>query len=263
MVTNLHTFVVCAYECSPYLDDCVRSVLNQTVKSSVIITTATPNEYIKRIAKKYDVPLIINSQQPSISGDWNFGVSQVKTDYFTIAHQDDLYEKHYTEIMLNSFKKSRKPLIFFSDYSELRGGNIVAKSTLLNIKRIMLLPLRMRQFQKSKWIRRRILSFGNPICCPAVSFSKNNLKTPIFSNKFKCDLDWLAWENISKLDGEFLYIPKILMSHRIHQESTTTELIENSVRYNEDLEMFKMFWPSFIAKILSRFYLKSEKSNKE
>ena len=165
--------------------------------------------------------------------------------------------------MLQSFENSQKPLLFFCDYSELRKDQEISSSTLLNIKKLMLIPLKIRLFQKSKWIRRRILSLGNPICCPAVSFAKDNLTLPIFSDRFKCDLDWLAWENISKLDGEFVYVSKILMSHRIHQESTTTELIENSVRYNEDLEMFKVFWPDFIAEILSKFYSRSEKSNND
>ena len=30
----------------------------------------------------------------------------------------------------------------------------------------------------------------------------------------------------------------------------------------EDYEMFKMFWPNFIAKVLTKFYKNSEKSNK-
>lgn len=263
MYNDLHTFVVCAYGSSPYLEDCIKSVLNQTIKSRVIISTATPNSFIENMAKKYDLPLMINSNQPCISGDWNFGVSQVKTKYFTIVHQDDVYKENYAQAMLQSFENSQKPLLFFCDYSELRKDQEISSSTLLNIKKLMLIPLKIRLFQKSKWIRRRILSLGNPICCPAVSFAKDNLTLPIFSDRFKCDLDWLAWENISKLDGEFVYVSKILMSHRIHQESTTTELIENSVRYNEDLEMFKVFWPDFIAEILSKFYSRSEKSNND
>ena len=52
-ISKKHTFVVCAYKESQYLEECIQSVLNQNVKSKVIISTGTPNSYIKEIAEKY------------------------------------------------------------------------------------------------------------------------------------------------------------------------------------------------------------------
>ena len=37
--TDKHTFTVCAYKESPYLEECVQSLINQTVKSKIIICT--------------------------------------------------------------------------------------------------------------------------------------------------------------------------------------------------------------------------------
>ena len=45
-----HTFAVCAYGESPYLTECLDSLLAQTVKSRILIATATPNEFIRRTA---------------------------------------------------------------------------------------------------------------------------------------------------------------------------------------------------------------------
>ena len=47
-----HMFVVCAYKESPYLESCIKSVLNQSVKTKVAISTGTPNDYIRKIAEK-------------------------------------------------------------------------------------------------------------------------------------------------------------------------------------------------------------------
>ena len=88
-----HTFVVCAYKESPYLEKCIQSVLKQSEKSSVVISTGTPNDYIKEIAKKYELPMYVNTGKTSIADDWNFAVSCVDTDLVTLAHQDDIYEK--------------------------------------------------------------------------------------------------------------------------------------------------------------------------
>ena len=48
------------------------------------------------------------------------------------------------------------------------------------------------------------------------------------------------------------------MSHRIHDEATTNQMIKENGRTSEDLAMFRRFWPAFIAKPLTRFYRRSE-----
>ena len=55
MKKNKHTFVVLAYKESKYLEESIKSVLNQTVKTNVVIGTSTPNKYISKIAKKYNI----------------------------------------------------------------------------------------------------------------------------------------------------------------------------------------------------------------
>jgi hypothetical protein len=51
------------------------------------------------------------------------------------------------------------------------------------------------------------------------------------------------------------------MGHRISASSTTTNIINQGIRTKEDYEIFKRFWPTPIAKYLTKFYQKSEKSN--
>ena len=48
---NLHTFVICAYKESPYLEECIKSLKKQTLKSEIIISTSTPNDLIKKLAE--------------------------------------------------------------------------------------------------------------------------------------------------------------------------------------------------------------------
>lgn len=261
MSTIKHTFVICAYQESTYLEDCVKSLYNQTVSSKLLMVTSTPNEFIKDIADKYEIELRINSGKKGIVNDWNFAYSQADTQYITIAHQDDVYAKTYTEIMIKEMERAEKPLIGFTDYAEIRENQIVKNNTMLKIKRLMLLPLNVRSFHKSRFLRRRILSFGCPICCPSVIFNKENLPVQIFKEGYRSDEDWQAWEKLSRLNGEFVYCSRILTFHRIHGESATTAIIGDKVRSREDYEMFLKFWPEPIAKMLVSLYSKSEKSN--
>jgi len=257
-----HTFVVCAYKDSAYLEECVLSLKNQTVQTKIILSTSTPSDFINNIANKYHIPVFINNGTKGIGGDWNFALSCAKTDIVTIAHQDDIYEPDYTKAMLEGINNAKNPIIFFCHYAELRNGEKVYNNTLLNIKQKMLIPLKPKFAQKSIFVRRRVLSMGCPICCPAVTYVKKHIGENPFTNDFSSNLDWQQWEKLSKKKGSFVYNPEPLMCHRVHENSTTTEIIENGQRSQEDYKMFLKFWPSFIAKKLVKFYSNSEKSNK-
>ena len=256
-----HTFAICAYKESKYLEECICSVINQNVKSNVLMVTSTPNDYIQNLADKYNIPLYIRNGKSDIAEDWNFAYEKAKTELVTITHQDDVYCNNYLEDILKNLNKAKHPLIVFGNYGEIRGERIVTGNHLLNVKKIMLFPLRRRIFWKSRFVRRRILSFGSAICCPSVTFVKDNLPTVVFESGYKSDLDWQAWEMLSRLKGSFVYCNEVLMLHRIHEESATTQIIADSNRTKEDYDMYCKFWPKWIAKCLVKVYEKSQDSN--
>ena len=259
-VAENHTFVICAYKESAFLEECIQSIMKQGVKSNVLLTTSTPNEYISKIAQKYGIEVRVNDGEKGITQDWNFALSQVKTPYATIAHQDDVYEPRYLELVMERIQRCQNPLIVFTDYCELRNGEKVAENMMLKVKRMMLLPLRIKCFENSKFVR-RVLSMGDPICCPSVTFCLENLELPVFQHGFRSCEDWEAWEKLSYLKGAFCYISEPLMYHRIHEESATTAIINDNARNEENYIMFCKFWPKWIARWINRFYAKSEKSN--
>ncbi len=256
-----HTYVLCAYKTSEYLEQCVKSLLAQTEKSNILIATSTPNDHISSVAQKYNIPLYINEGEKGIGGDWNFAYGKAQTPLITIAHQDDIYEPNYTKEMLNFINKSKQPILYFCGYGELRNGEKVYDNSILKIKKLMLSPLKLKCFWTSRFIRRRVLSLGNCICCPAVTYVKGKTGDAPFTNDYLSNIDWQQWEIQSRKKGSFVYNTNPLMCHRIHAESTTSEIIGDSKRSKEDFDMFCKFWPRFIAKIISKVYSNSEKSN--
>lgn len=257
-----HTFVVCAYQESRYLEACVQSLITQSVKSHICIATSTPNMLIQSISEKYNLPVYVNTEQLGIAEDWNFACRCAKTPLVTLAHQDDVYNNNYTEWVIDALNRCNHPLIAFTDYCEIRDDVTIETTALLKVKRLMLFPLRIKGLWKNKFIRRRILSIGSAICCPTVTMVLPNLKTPVFKNNMKSNIDWQAWEEISKIDGEYAYVSKTLVKHRIHGESTTSALLKVNGRKKEDLYMFYKFWPKPIAHIIDWFYQVNEKLNK-
>ena len=257
-----HTFCVCAYKESVYLEKCIRSLLAQRVRGKILIATSTPNAYIDQIARRYEIPIYVNPVSNGIAGDWNYAYSKADTPLVTIAHQDDIYDKGYLESVLKAVNKVKKPILIHTMYYEIRDGKPVYSNKLLNIKKIMLIPFLARFTWNSIFVRRRILSIGNAICCPSVTYVRPELPPEPFEPGTRADLDWDAWERFSKKQGAFCYVRKQVMGHRVHEESETTSVIgDGGGRTTEDLDMYRRFWPEPIARFLVKLYSTSQNSN--
>src|SRR5574344_1613221 len=259
---QMHTFVVLAYKESKYLEECIKSVINQKYASKVVIATSTPNEFINKIAKQYKLDIIINKDHRNIGGDFDFAVSCANTDLVTVSHQDDVYDYDYSFEMVEAYKLNKDAIILFPNYYELKNNIKEVENTNLKIKRVLFKPLRNieKSYKLSK--KRSVLKFGCSIGCPSVTFNTKKIEYPVFDcDEFKCDVDWLAWERLSKLQGKFVYINEFLMGHRIHADSTTTEIIHDNIRTKEDLVMLEKFWPNWFAKLINHIYKNSEKNN--
>lgn len=254
-----HTFVICAYKESKYLEECIESLLNQSIKSNIIMCTSTPNDYINEMARKYNIELFINKGERGIGQDWNFAVSQAKTDLVTVAHQDDTYNQNYLEEIIKHVGNKKNWSIAFGDYEEIKNGQVIPLTQNLKIKKTLQKPL--KKYGEKKWAKKFALKFGSAICCPCVTINTKITGKKPYKIELKCDLDWDTWYELSRKDESFIYINRPIMKHRIHEESETTNLIVNNTRLDEDLIMLEKFWPKPIAKFIMHFYKKAIKTN--
>ncbi|ARE29508.1 glycosyltransferase family 2 protein [Lactococcus cremoris] len=257
-----HTFVICAYMQSPYLEESIKSILDQgSIKkgiSEVVLYTSTPNDYIENICHKYNIKIFIG-EGGGIGADWNGALAAVQTKYATIVHQDDLYDKKYGEMIINDFESQKDSNIVFTDYYEIDEYSKPRKRN-INLK-IKSLGLKLMSFWENKKYQRRVYSFGNFICCPAVSYNMERLKDFRFNEEMKMAVDWDAWERIMKKSGHVHYLPLKLMAHRIHSDSETTNNTLNKNREKEEHEMFRRYWGETMAKLLMKVYTNNQKGN--
>lgn len=259
-----HTFSICAYGESGYIEECITSLEDQKLRTNIIICTSTPSEFLEKTAARHGLKLYVNEEmafKSNIASDWNYAVKMAGTPLVTIAHQDDIYKEDYSRRIIENLNRAAKPLIAFTDYAEIRGDMETNDIRNLRIKSIMLYPLRSRKLWSSIFVRRRILSLGSPICCPSVTYVKPALPEELFLTGYRVNLDWQAWERFSSRKGEFVYINDILMAHRIHGESETSRNIADNNRAREDYDMFCRFWPAWIARIIEHWYKKGEEQN--
>ena len=148
-----HTFVVCAYKESPYLEECIRSLVAQTVRSNIEIYTSTPNEHIRNIGEKYHVPVYVNEEAgQGIQADWNYAYNHAKTDYVTVAHQDDVYEPEYVRAFLKCIKDYDDWSIYYTDYTPIKHGDSSKRDINSKIRRILRFPVKNRRKADKIWV---------------------------------------------------------------------------------------------------------------
>ena len=250
-----HTFVILAYQESKYLEECIRSLLRQTVKSRILLSTSTPSVFLDEVSKKYNIPLFVNKERDGIACDWSFAYKSSKTKYVTLAHQDDLYFPKYTKECLLSADRIRSSLLTFTDYGEIINDRLRYHSILLAVKRLILFLFLSSKKKTSSPARTKLmLSFGNPVCCPTIMYNKENIGPFEFDRSFTMNLDWEAAFRLAKMKGDFIYINKKLLARRIHRESESTNALENKKRRFEDEILFNRLWQKPIAKFLLRVY---------
>ncbi|MBR2358207.1 MAG: glycosyltransferase family 2 protein [Lentisphaeria bacterium] len=260
MLKNELTMAICAYKESEYLEEALQSLLRQTIPVKILLATSTPSSFLKCISDKYGVEYFVNPHpNGGIAADWEFAVSCAKTQYVTIAHQDDIYFPEYAQKVLQAFQKHPNSLIAFTDYCDLANGQYLGNRGYLWIKRFLLWPFYIKCTWKWKAVKKLILSFGNSICCPSVSYNLDKIGELKFDRNYSVNLDWAKWVELARRDGSFIYLRKRLMAHRIDESTETSAAIHDNRRYNEDLNIFVGIWGKSIANLLMKFYKKSYK----
>lgn len=261
-IESTHTFVICAYKESPYLESCILSLLAQDSvkngKSEIHLYTSTPSLFIDEICQKYHLEKF-EGKSKGIGANWNEALACSNTKYVTIAHQDDIYESNYGTQIIQAFEADEQLNIVFSDYFEIDASN-KKRARNLNLK-IKTIGLKLMSLFKNKTYQRRIYAFGNFICCPAVSYNHERLTYFKFDEHLRMVVDWDAWERIMKMSGQVKYLSGKLMAHRIHEESETTVNTVDKNRENEERAMFQRYWGKGMTSLLMKFYVKNQKGN--
>lgn len=246
-----HAFVVPAFGRPPWLAQCLESLQQQTVRSPILIATSTPNDHIASIAGRSGVEVHVNPASAGIASDWNFALALAQARWVTLAHQDDWYAPTYTEHCLTAAAESRTPLIVFS--SALERSTDGAEARHPRIKRVLCEMAFLGQPAIGSTFRKRLLlSFGDPIPCPTVMLHRASLPDFLFPSGFDAALDWVAWLQLARRPGDFVYVREPLVHRRVHVSSATH--VHLASRVEEDERILRSLWPGPIAGLIGRLY---------
>lgn len=254
---DIHSFVILAYNESDDLEECIKSIKKQSIKSNVFIATSTKNDHIMELASEYGLGVMINDCKSNKGSDYNFAFNSVDTRLLTIVHQDDLYDRNYAKEIIKCYKKNKSASIIFTDYYEILCDKKIKYSKNLFKKRLFIWLLQYDFFNKRKYFRRLALKYQNAICTSSVTFVKNNIKKDLQEDIFPIDVefhnDWAGFEKLSLINRKFVYLPMKLVGYRINKEK-----IKNKKEIEEDILIYKKFWPSKLIDFIYRKKLNKE-----
>ncbi len=251
-----HTFAIPVYLAAPNLCPLVNSLRAQIgPRSDILLATSTPSAELESLAKRHALPLYINPRRIDIAEDWNFALAAAQTELVTLAHQDDYFEPLYVSRLSSAIGSNPSALLAFCDYSEHTLQGKRPDNINLRIKRALReWAFGMRECITETRAKVRLLSFGNPICCPSVMLNRSALADFRFPGGFQTNLDWMAWLELARRPGAFVYVRERLVSKGIHPGSETTATIANRVREREDRALFNTLWPRPVAAAFAALY---------
>jgi len=252
-----HTFAVCAYKDSPYLEECIKSLKRQSVPSEIILCTSTPSKYIRGMAELFDIPLYVRQGESDIQDDWNFAYGKAEGRLVTIAHQDDCYHRDYVKWMQDCWEKYQDTTVFTTDCAIVKNEEVQKPGIVQFVKLILRLPLRLRGLADRTWVKKAALLFGNPIICPSCTYDKQALGEPLFDSEYKFALDWDTMWKLAERPGRFVCAERPLIRYRIHEDATTKACIQDHRRAQEEAAMYGKIWPKPVVKALMFFYKKA------
>lgn len=216
---DIHSFVILAYNESPDLEECIRSIKNQSKKTNIVIATSTKNKFILDLASKYSLGVIINDKKSNKAKDYNFAINSVNTELVTIIHQDDLYNRNYAKEILNCYKYNKDASIIFTDNYVIDKDEKIKNNKDIYKRKLFIKLLKYNFFNKRKFFRKLSIKYNNNICSSSVTYVKNNIPSDIFNSKYKYFIEWDGFIKLLKFDKRFVFIDQKLVGYRLDRKN--------------------------------------------
>ena len=229
MYTPLVSIVIPAYNASNYLSNAIDSALAQTYKNIEIIVVndgSKDDGATRKIAESYgDKILYFEKSNGGSSSALNYGINQMKGEWFSwLSHDDRYYPKKIEEnvLLLNKLDSNdiSSHVVFSGSDNIDKDGKIIRKPSLrsLNKKASKIKYLDNNRFMVAS------LTDYNFYGCSCLIHKKLFEKIDGFDENLRLVNDCDMWFRIYAENVKIHYIPKILVSGRIHAKQISRSI---------------------------------------
>lgn len=135
MNTPLISIIILAYKVEPYLEECVRSVINQTYKNIeiILVDDGSPDncpQIIDQLAATDNRIIAVHKQNGGIGSARNAGLEKASGDYIGFVDGDDIVDPDMFRYLLNGFNNYKNAGIVSCSFSRFyENSNLVKQNT--------------------------------------------------------------------------------------------------------------------------------------
>lgn len=218
------SIIIPVFNGSKYLREAIDSALNQTYHNIEVIVINDGSDdcgKTEQIATSYGERVRYYSKpNGGVATALNFGILNMKGEYFSWLSHDDVYYPEKIETQINYLKKiGNKNVALYSDYEF-----IDHEGKYLRTNRIKHIP--PEKFRYSIIISRPVN--GCTTLIPKIFFETVGL----FNEKLKTIQDYEMWFRMSE-QFDFIHIPEILIKSRRHPEQGSVLIKSHQTEVNQ------------------------------
>lgn len=217
------TVAVCTYNRSAYLKQALQSVIDQTYSDiGIVVYDNASTDDTEEVVRKINDPrlsYIKNGTNLGLFGNLNKALSNCKTEFIVLFHDDDIMLPHMIETEVRTMDKYRDTAIVSCGWNwDIDENN----NTILKCSKFR---LRTKKYKKEEWIDHICRAKSGSIACPPTMFRANLIKKDniLFSEECGSCADELMWLDLNR-NNPVVVIGDYLFMYRRHRHSDSARL---------------------------------------
>ena len=230
------TFAIPCHDGARHLPALLESLLGQEgVRSRLLLVDDASTDASVEIARKVAgdrLEVYRNPEPLGIPANWNRCASLVESEFFCLAHQDDVYHPRYGERLLGALRRDPEAV-----FAHCRAQAVDEEGRSLSSRIEERKASYFHRAGKGEGPQALALLFGgNWINCPSMLFRTEAFRRlGGFDERFAFVPDW-EFSFRALLGGRRVKaIPEALVQYRRHGNQATRGAIEDLARYREEL----------------------------
>lgn len=204
---NILSIGIPAYNQGEYLDECVQSLLAQTViPLEIVVSNNHSTDSTAHVLEKYKqhVRIISPPRHMPMIAHWNFVVSQLRSDWFSLLSSDDVALPDFTKTLLEGIGLAPDAVLVGGAYEMVdAAGKTLGVKILKRLKRVARPPQNL------------YLELVSPKTSFAAFAARKSAWLDVGGFPEKCGLcaDWGLWISLAS-KGSFVHLPRVISRYR-------------------------------------------------
>ena len=252
-VQPVATIAIPCHNGAAHLEPMVRSWLQQSRQDFelLLVDDASTDASVELVCRTAGdrVRIVRNQERRGLAANFAHAASLVKTPFFCLAHQDDLYERDYLQRLLAALEAEPDAAVAHCSATASDGDGNEITAAAERFKN----GLARQAVGATRSELYGLLWRGNFVCCPSVLFRTAAYRAVGgFDTRLSFALDWELWFRMVRTGHRFTTVTTPLVRYRRHADNATRSATRSLRRFEEELQVLQEAHAHGVAERLMR-----------